>query len=212
MEDVLDVYARPYDPARPVICMDEKPYQLLGEVRRPLPMRPGSDLKEDCQYVRHGSCSIFMCTEPLAGWRHADARPQRTRLDWAVEIDRLLSVDYPEAERVVRVMDNLNTHTTGSLYEAFEPAKARGLATRLEIHYTPKHGSWLDIAEIELSALTRQCLDRRIESLERLNTQLTAWQEATNQNQRQVNWQFTTSDARVELRHLYPHYLGATSY
>ncbi len=204
MEDVLEVYHRPYDPAVPVVCMDEKPYQLLGHARPPIPALPGHDLKEDSEYVRHGTCSIFVWVEPLAGRRHVDARPRRTRIDWAEEVDRLLTIDYPDAERVVLVMDNLNTHTLGSLYEAFAPAKARALAERLEIHYTPKHGSWLNIAEIELSALTRQCLTRRIDDLDILNAELAAWQRATNENQRQVNWQFTTTDARVKLRHLYP--------
>jgi DDE superfamily endonuclease len=204
MEDVLEVYHRPYDPAVPVVCMDEKPYQLLGHARDPIPTRPGHDLKQDSEYVRHGTCSIFVWAEPLAGRRRVDARVRRTRLDWAAEVDQMLSVDYPHAQRVVLVMDNLNTHTLGSLYEAFEPAKARALASRLEIHHTPKHGSWLNIAEIELSALTRQCLDRRIEGLDLLNTELAAWQTATNADQRQVDWQFTTTDARIKLRHLYP--------
>jgi hypothetical protein len=204
MEDVLEVYHRPYDPGVPVVCMDEKPYQLLGHARDPIPARPGHDRKEDSEYVRHGTCSIFVWAEPLAGRRRVDARPRRTRVDWAAEVDQLLSVDYPHAQRVVLVMDNLNTHTLGSLYEAFEPAKARALASRLEIHYTPKHGSWLNIAEIELSRLTRQCLDRRIDDLDLLNTELAAWQSATNTDQRQVDWQFTTSDARIKLRHLYP--------
>lgn len=204
MEDVLEVYHRPYDAQRPVVCMDEKPYQLLAHAREPLPARPGSDRKEDSEYVRHGTCSIFVWVQPLAGYRRVNARRQRTRLDWAAGIDHLLSTDYPEADKVVLVMDNLNTHTLGSLYEAFEPAKARNLASRLEIHYTPKHGSWLNIAEIELSALTRQCLNRRTDDLGLLNTELAAWQAATNANQRQVDWQFTTTDARVKLRHLYP--------
>ncbi len=204
MEDVLDVYARSHDPALPVVCMDEKPYQLLGHVRDPIPAAPGHDRKEDSEYVRHGTCSIFVWVEPLAGRRRVSARRQRTRVDWAHEVEHLLTVDYPDAERVVLVMDNLNTHTIGSLYQAFEPAKAHALARRLEIHHTPKHGSWLNIAEIELSALTRQCLDRRIDDLDVLNTQLTAWQQATNADQRQVQWHFTTSDARTRLRHLYP--------
>jgi hypothetical protein len=184
--------------------MDEKPYQLLGHARDPIPPRPGQDLKEDSEYVRHGTCSIFVWAEPLAGRRRVDARPRRTRVDWAAEIDELLTIDYPDAPRVVLVMDNLNTHTLGSLYEAFEPTKARALAERLEIHYTPKHGSWLNIAEIELSRLTRQCLDRRIDDLDLLNTELTAWQNTTNADQRQVDWQFTANDARIKLRHLYP--------
>ncbi|MGH3952310.1 MAG: IS630 family transposase [Pseudonocardiaceae bacterium] len=206
MEDVLDVYARPHDPEVPVVCMDEKPYQLLAHAREPIPAAPGSDAKIDSEYVRCGTCSIFVWVEPLAGRRRVVARRQRTRVDWAHEVDHLLNLDYPGAAKVVLVMDNLNTHTLGSLYEAFEPAKARALAQRLEIHYTPKHGSWLNIAEIELSALTRQCLDRRIEDLELLNTELAAWQTETNADQRQVQWHFTTSDARTRLRHLYPEY------
>jgi hypothetical protein len=206
MEDILDVYARPLDPARPVVCMDEKPYQLLAHARDPIPAAPGRDRREDAEYVRHGTCSIFVWVQPLTGRRHVDARPRRTRIDWAAEVDRLLSVDYPDAETIVLVMDNLNTHTLGSLYEAFEPAKAHDLATRLEIHYTPRHGSWLNIAEIELAALSRQCLDRRIEDLDVLNHELTAWQDAVNADQRQVTWHFTTSDARTRLRHLYPEY------
>jgi len=204
MEDVLDVYARPYDPNIPVVCMDEKPYQLLDHARDPIPAAPGADRKEDSEYVRHGTCSIFVWVEPLAGYRRVNARTRRTRIDWAHEVDQLLTSDYPDAEKVVLVMDNLNTHTIGSLYEAFQPAKAHALAQRLEIHHTPKHGSWLNIAEIELSALTRQCLDRRISDLHTLNTELTAWQHTTNTNQRHVNWHFTTTDARTKLRHLYP--------
>jgi DDE superfamily endonuclease len=204
MEDVLDVYAHPYDPNVPVVCMDEKPYQLLAHARAPIPAAPGRDRKEDSEYVRHGTCSIFVWVEPLAGRRRVCARPRRTRVDWAHEVDRLLTIDYPDTKKVVLVMDNLNTHSIGSLYEAFEPAKARALAQRLDIHHTPKHGSWLNIAEIELSALTRQCLDRRIDDLDTLNTQLAAWQNAVNSDQRQVQWHFTTSDARTRLRHLYP--------
>jgi hypothetical protein len=204
MEDLLAVYARLYDPAVPVVCMDEKPYQLLDHARTPIPATPGSDLKEDSEYVRRGTCSIFVWVEPLAGRRRVIAREQRTRVDWAHEVDRLLTGDYPDAEKVVLVMDNLNTHSLGSLYEAFDPAKAFTLAQRLEIHHTPKHGSWLNIAEIELSALTRQCLDRRIADLDILNTELAAWQATTNADQRQVNWHFTASDARIKLRHLYP--------
>lgn len=204
MEDVLEVYARRYDPDVPVVCMDEKPYQLLDHVRAPRPASPGHDLQEDSEYVRCGTCSIFVWVEPLAGRRRVIARSQRTRIDWAHEVDTLLNNDYPDAGKVILVMDNLNTHSIGSLYEAFEPAKAHALAQRLEIHHTPKHGSWLNIAEIELSTLTRQCLDRRISDLDTLNTELTAWQNATNTDQRQVNWHFTTSDARTRLRHLYP--------
>jgi DDE superfamily endonuclease len=204
MEDVLAVYARPYDATRPVVCMDEKPYQLLGQVRDPIPAEPGRDRKEDSEYVRNGTCSIFMWVEPLRGWRRVDAQPRRTKIDWAHQVQRLLTQGYPDAETVVLVMDNLNTHGIGSLYEAFDPATAFTLAQRLEIHHTPRHGSWLNIAEIELSALTRQCLDRRLADIDTLNTELAAWQHATNTDQRQVNWQFTTADARIKLRHLYP--------
>ena len=204
MEDVLSVYARINDPMRPVVCMDEKPYQLLDHARAPIPARPGQDAREDSEYVRHGTCSIFVWVEPLAGWRRVHALARRTRLDWASQVKELLTVDYPDVEAVVLVMDNLNTHGIASLYEAFEPEEAFALAQRLEIHHTPKHGSWLNIAEIELSALTGQCLDRRISDLDVLNTELAAWQNATNADQRQVDWQFTTADARTKLRHLYP--------
>lgn len=204
MEDILSVYARVHDPARPVVCMDEKPYQLLDHARDPIPAAPGRDLRVDSEYVRCGTCSIFVWVEPLAGWRRVVALPRRTRLDWAAQVKQLLTVDYPDAHSVVLVMDNLNTHGIASLYEAFEPAEAFALAQRLEIHYTPKHGSWLNIAEIELSALTRQCLDRRISDLDLLNHELAAWQADTNTDQRQVDWHFTTDDARIRLRHLYP--------
>ena len=184
--------------------MDEKPYQLLGHVRDPVPARPGRDRLEDSEYARAGTCSIFCWAEPLRGWRRVDAQPRRTRIDWARQVQQILTCDYPGAETVVLVMDNLNTHTIASLYEAFEPETAFALAQRLEIHHTPKHGSWLNIAEIELSALTRQCLDRRIDDLKVLNTELAAWQAGVNADERQVQWHFTTSDARTRLRHLYP--------
>ena len=204
MEDVLTVYHRPYNPARPVVCMDEKPYQLLSHVREPVPARPGRDHRVDSEYAREGTCSIFCWVEPLRGWRRVQARPQRTKVDWAHQVEHLLSLDYPGAEKVVLVMDNLNTHGPGSLYEAFEPQQAHALAQRLEIHHTPRHGSWLNIAEIELSALTRQCLDRRLGDIELLNSELAAWQNEVNTGQRQVDWQFTTDDARIKLRRLYP--------
>jgi len=204
MEDVLEVYARPYDPDVPVVCMDEKPYQLLDYTRDSIDAAPGRTRKEDYEYSRKGVCSIFVWGEPLAGQRRVHARPRRTRVDWAHEIEILLTVDYPDAATVVLVMDNLNTHTVGSLYEAFPAVKARELASRLEIHYTPKHGSWLNTAEIELSALSRQCLSRRIPDIDTLNRELQAWQDAVNADQRPVNWQFTTDDARIKLRHLYP--------
>jgi len=207
MEDVLLVYARGYYPRRPVVCMDDKPYQLLAHARDPIPATPGPeghDRLEDSEYVRHGTCSIFVWVEPLAGWRRVHALPRRTRIDWAGQVKELLTVHYPDAEVVVLVMDNLNTHGIASLYEAFKPAEAYALAQRLEIHHTPRHGSWLNTAQIELSALTRQCLDRHLEDLDVLNTELHAWQHATNTAQRQADWQFTTHDARIKLPHLYP--------
>ena len=204
MEDVLAVYARPYDSSHPVVCMDEKPYQLLGHARDPIPARPGKDAREDSEYVRCGTCSIFVWAEPLRGWRRVRALSQRTRIDWATQIRELLTGDYPDADTIVLVMDNLNTHGIASLYEAFDPQTAFALAQRLEIHHTPRHGSWLNIAEIELSALTRQCLDRRLGDIELLNSELAAWQNEVNTDQRHVDWQFTTDDARIKLRHLYP--------
>ena len=168
------------------------------------PAKPGQAAREDSEYVRHGTCSIFVWAEPLRGWRRAYAEATRTRVDWANGVDHLLTVDYPDADKVVLVMDNLNTHNIASLYQAFPPEKAFALAGRLEIHHTPKHGSWLNIAEIELSCLTRQCLGRRIADIDVLNAELEAWTHATNADERQVDWQFTTSDARIKLRHLYP--------
>lgn len=204
MEDVLDVYQRSYEPAVPVICMDEKPYQLLAEVKDPIPAKPGSIAKYDSEYKRHGTCSIFLFTEPLGGWRHVNARDTRKKTDWAREVKNLLCDYYPTAEKICLVMDNLNTHNISALYEAFPAEEARSLAKRVEIHYTPKHGSWLNIAEIELSALTKQCLNRRIDSMETLNKQITFWESDRNSNQKGVSWHFTTADARVKLRHLYP--------
>jgi len=205
MEDVLAVYARPCDPKKPVVCMDEKPYQLLDDVREPLPIKPGSEEKTDYEYIRKGTCSIFIFTEPLGGWRYAEAFPRRTKKDWAHRIKWLLDEQYPEAEKVVIVMDNLNTHTTSSLYETFPPEVAFRLAQRLEIHYTPKHGSWLNIAEIELSALAVQCLGkRRIHNIEFLNTELFAWHSQRNTDQKGVDWHFTSDTARDKLKNLYP--------
>lgn len=205
MEDVLEVYSRPFDARRPVVCMDEKPVQLLAEARNGFTSRSTGVRYEDNEYVRNGTCSIFLFTEPLAGWRHAEAKQQRTRVDWAKSIKWLLDEIYPDAEKVVLVCDNLNTHNIASLYEAFDPAEALRLAKRLEIHHTPKHGSWLDIAEIELSALGNQCLSkRRIESIDTLNEELKAWHKERNTNQKSVNWQFKTTDARIKLKHLYP--------
>ena len=205
MEDVLEVYSRPYDPAKPVVCMDEKPFQLLDEVRDPFPAKPGKVKKVDNEYKREGTCSIFIFTEPLVGWRYADASPRRTKKDWAKRIKWLLDEQYPDVEKVVLLEDNLNTHTISSLYEAFPAEEAFRLAQRLELHFTPKHGSWLNIAEIELSALAAQCLgERRISDIELLNVELSAWHTQRNQAQRGVDWQFTTNDARTKLKRLYP--------
>lgn len=204
MEDVLEAYALPYDEKIPLICMDEKPYQLLDEKLKPLPMKPGKSQKQDYEYIRNGTCSIFIFTEPLAGWRHVCAKEHRTKVDWASQIKELLEVHYPTAEKVRLVMDNLNTHTIGSLYEAFTPAQALALAKRLEIHYTPKHGSWLNIAEIELNVLTMQCLDRRIPSIVELNRHLAAWETSRNHTTKHVDWHFTTQQARDKLKWLYP--------
>ena len=205
MEDVLEVYSRPYDPARPVICMDEKPYQLLGEVREPIPAKPGGVEKVDSEYKREGTCSIFIFTEPLAGWRYVEALNRRTKIDWAGRVKWVLDNQYPDAEKVVLVMDNLNTHGISSLYEAFPPEEAFRLAQRLEIHYTPKHGSWLNIAEIELSALATQCLGtRRIPTVDALNRELSAWETQRNASQKGVDWHCTTADARSKLKRLYP--------
>jgi hypothetical protein len=204
MEDILDIYQRPYDKGCPVICMDEKPYQLLGEVRAPIQIKPGSPVRVDNEYKRNGTCSIFMFTEPLAGWRYVHARERRTKNDWAEEVRDLLTVHYPDVQKICLVMDNLNTHNISSLYEAFPPAEARALAKRLEIHYTPKHGSWLNIAEIELSFLSRQCLDTRVDILDVLNNNMDAWSQKRNSRQKGVDWQFTKDDARIKLKRLYP--------
>jgi hypothetical protein len=205
MEDVLSVYARPYDKNKPVICMDEKPYQLLSHVHEPLPAEYGKPLREDFEYLRNGTCSIFIFAEPLGSWRNAEAYPRRTKIDWAHRIQWLLNEQYPEAEKVVLVMDNLNTHTISSLYEAYSPEKAFSLAQRLEIHFTPKHGSWLNIAEVELAAMAAQCLgQRRISDLETMNSELAAWCTRRNKTQKGVDWQFTNTDARINLKRIYP--------
>ncbi len=204
MEDVLDVYEQPYNPLQPVVCMDEKPYQLLGESRDPLPMRKGSDQKIDSEYVRKGTCSIFVFTEPLGGVRHLNVCSRRTSIDWAKEIKCMVDVHYPDAEKIILIMDNLNTHKISSLYKAFPPAEARRIAKRLEVHYTPKHGSWLNIAEIELNVMTRQCLKRRIDNIDTLRSELSTWESERNNNSAGVTWQFTNSQARTKLISLYP--------
>ena len=204
MEDVLEVYHRPYDAHRPVVCMDEASKQLIAEVREPLPAKPGSIAKHDSEYERRGTANLFMAVEPLAGKRTVQVTDRRTKVDWAQFVNFLLLTVYPEAAIVVLVMDNLNTHGIGSLYEAFDPDTARALAARLEIHYTPKHGSWLNMAETELSILSRQCLDRRIESKDSLTCEVAAWENDRNLRERKIDWQFTTADARIKLKRLYP--------
>ena len=204
MEDGLEVYHRPHDPRRPMVCMDECSKQLIAEVRDPLPPRPGDVAKDESEYERRGTANIFMAVEPLAGKRTVQVTDQRTRIDWAMFIRDLLLIVYPEAAALVLVMDNLNTHSIASLYEAFDPATALALAARLEIHYTPKHGSWLNMAEIELSVLAGQCLDRRIGDSAELRREVTAWEADRNERQVGVNWRFTTTDARIKLRQLYP--------
>ena len=204
MEDVLEVYQRGYDPRRPVVCLDETSKQLVAEARRPVPAAPGRPERVDYEYERNGTANLFLVTEPLVGQRTVTVTERRTAVDFARVIRDLVDRQYPGAERVVLVMDNLNTHRAASLYEAFEPAEARRLAEKLEIHYTPKHGSWLNVAEIELGILSRQCLDRRIESAEELRKEVRAWQRSRNGACGTVDWQFTTKHARIKLKRLYP--------
>ena len=204
MEDVLDVYARPHDPARPVVCVDEGGKQLIGDVREPLPPRPGAPARYDSEYTRGGVANVFMAFEPLAGCRQVRVTDRKTSRDFAGFLRALSDEHYPTAEAIVLVCDNLSTHTPAALYEAFEPAEARRLAQRFEWHYTPKHGSWLNVAEMELSVLARQCLDRRIPDLNTLKQEALAWQDRRNAAVTGVSWHFTTEDARIKLRRLYP--------
>ena len=204
MEDVLDVYCRPYDPRHPVVCMDESSKQLLSDIRPPLPMAPGAPVRVDDHYQRQGTRNLFLACEPLRGWRHLQVTQRRTKIDWALFVRDLVDVHYPDATRIVLVMDNLNTHRPASLYEAFEPAEAKRIWDRLELHYTPKHGSWLNIAECEFSVLSRQCTNRRIADEQALEAAVAAWQAERNARTVTVDWQFTTDDARIRLKHLYP--------
>src|SRR6202140_4786108 len=204
MEDVLDVYMRPYDPRRPVVCLDEPSVQLVAEPRTPLPMAPGQPARYDYEYERHGVAAVFMINEPLRGWREVVVGDHRTAIDFAHVIKHLVDVHYSNAERIVLVMDNLNTHTLGSLYEAFAPTEARRLADKLEIHYTPKHASWLDMAEIELSVLSSQCLDRRIPDKDTLVREVTAGMPDRTPQPPPIGWLFTPPDARIKPKRLYP--------
>ncbi len=208
MEDVLDVYTRPYDPRRPQVCLDETSRQLLADATPPLPATAGHPAREDYEYVRQGVVNLFLVTEPLRGWRHVTVSDRRTRLEWAQCIKELVDVHYPEAERIVLVQDNLNTHTPASLYAAFPPAEAKRLADKLELHYTPKHGSWLNMAELELGVLADQCLDRRLPDRATLEREVAAWEDARNAATRGITWRFTTADARIKLKHLYPSFHG----
>jgi len=204
MEDVLEIYQRPRDPQRPLVCLDEQSKQLIREARTPIPAAPGRPERVDYEYERNGTANLFMLFAPLEGWRHVSVTERRTKLDFAQVIRELVDRHFPQAERIVLVMDNLNTHKPASLYEAFPPAEARRLIEKLEIHYTPKHGSWLDMAETELSILTKQCLARRIPDRKTLQQEVTAWQDQRNASNAQINWQFTTEKARIKLKRLYP--------
>ena len=205
MEEVLDTYAQPYDAKHPVVCMDEQPIQLLKETRVPIAATKDHPRRVDYEYERAGTASIFMFCEPLSGWRQVTVRERRTKIDWAREVEELLRTRYASAEKVILVCDNLNTHTRGAFYEAFDPETARALVRRLEFRHTPKHGSWLNIAENELSAMTRQCLqDRRFGTIDLLRQETTAWHQYINDKQRGVDWQFRIGDARTKLKALYP--------
>ena len=208
MEDVLDVYKRPYDSRCPQVCLDETSKQLIGETRLPILATPGREARYDHEYTRNGVANLFMIFEPLSGKRCVKVTNRRTRKDWAECVRYMVDEMYPDAERIVLVMDNLNTHTPASLYEAFPPNEAKRIADRLEIHYTPKHGSWLDMAEIELSILSRQCLDRRIDNAEELTREVAAWEAERNASKAKVNWRFTTDNARIKLAKLYPSFDG----
>lgn len=204
MEDVLEVYQRPRDPQRPLVCLDEQSKQLIRETRAPIPAAPGRPERIDYEYERNGTANLFMLFAPLEGWRHVEVTERRTKTDFAEVIRQLVDDHFPQADKIVLVMDNLNTHKPASLYEAFPPAEARRLIEKLEIHYTPKHGSWLDMAETELSILTKQCLDRRIPDAQTLVREVTAWETHRNHARAKINWQFTTKQARTKLKRLYP--------
>ena len=204
MEDTLDVYKRPYDPLNPVVCMDESSKQHTKEIRVPIKAKKGSSERYDSEYERNGVSNLFVFFEPLAGWRRVDVTDNRTAITWANQIKKLVDVEYTEAKKITLVMDNLNTHVGASLYKAFLPEEARRILNKLEIHYTPKHGSWLNMAEIELSVLSSQCLNRRIEDQAMLKQETHAWMEKRNQSPSPMNWRFTTEDARIKLQRLYP--------
>jgi transposase len=204
MEDVLDLYAEPYDAQRPQVCFDESPVQLVSETRCPLPLRPGQAACYDYEYKREGTANLFLCVQPWLGWRQVNVTAQRTKQDFAQQMKLLVEVYFPQAELIRLVVDNLNTHSPAALYEAFTPAEARRIARKLEFHYTPKHGSWLNMAECEFAVLATQCLSRRIPNAETLNQEISAWQAKRNQHHTKINWQFGTDLARIKLKRLYP--------
>ena len=203
MEDVLDLYEEPYDPEQPVVCFDERPFQLIWEVRNPLPAKPGRLRRYDYEYQRNGTCNIFSFFQPLMGWRHVEVTDRRTKLDFASCMKALTDEYFPEAETIKVVMDNLNTHTPASLYEAYKPEEASRISKKLIFHYTPKHGSWLNMVETEIAVLSGQCLDRRIPDKATLKREIAAWEKKRNEQNAMVNWRFTTKDARVKLKKLY---------
>ena len=204
MEDVLDLYAEAHDPLRPVVCFDESPYQLIGETRTPLPVKPGQPQRYDYEYKREGTCNVFMILEPTTGWRHVEVTAQRTKHDFAHQMRALVDVHFPQADVIRLVVDNLNTHSPAALYETFEPAEARRITRKLEFHYTPKHGSWLNMAEIEIGVLAKQCLDRRLPTMDRVREEVAAWEAKRNSAKAMIQWRFTTPAARDKLGRLYP--------
>lgn len=204
MEDLLDLYAEDFDPLRPVVCFDELPYQLVAETRLPLPLQPGKPLRYDYEYRRNGTCNLFMFFQPLAGWRHVEVTKQRTKRDFAYQMKDLVDAHFPQAKVIRVVLDNLNTHSPAALYEVFEPQEARRIVRKLEFHYTPIHGSWLNMAEIEISVLERQCLDRRLEDIPIVRSEVQAWEALRNDQHATVDWRFTTTKARSKMQYLYP--------
>jgi hypothetical protein len=208
MEDILDVYTRKYDKNSILACMDERPCQLISEERTRVPAGPGKPARYDYEYKRNGTCEIFMVSAPLKGWRRADVTERRTKLDWAHQIQKLVDVDFPEIQKFVLVMDNLNTHTIGSLYLAFPPEEARRIRNKLEIHYTPKHGSWLNMAEIEINVLVNHGLSYRVPTIGQMKKEVAAWNKARNLTANKINWRFSTENARIKLKRLYPLFLS----
>jgi hypothetical protein len=204
MEDILDVYTRKHDKKYPVVCMDEFPRQLIGEARAPISVEPGKPARFDTEYKRNGTCEVFMFAAPLEGWRRAEVTERRTKIDWAHQIKKLVTVDFPDAQKIILVQDNLNTHTIGSLYKAFPPEEARRLRDKLEIHNTPKHGSWLNMSEIEINVLVNHGLSKRIPTIEQVRKEVAAWDKARNRDAKKINWRFSTENARIKLHRLYP--------